>query len=62
MSKITTQQFIDDNGSVKETAPADLLAKIIELSKRDPTENTPDSRRANLMLIRRFATKLNKKI
>ena len=54
--------FIDDNGSVKQTAPADLIAEIIKLSKRDPSENTPDSRRANLMLIRRFATKLSKKL
>jgi len=62
MTKITPQMFIDDNGSVKQTAPADLIAEIIKLSKRDPSENTPDSRRANLMLIRRFATKLSKKL
>ena len=62
MTKITSQMFIDDNGSVKQIAPADLIAEIIKLSKRDPSENTPDSRRANLMLIRRFATKLSKKL
>lgn len=62
MSKITAQMFQDDDGTVKEKTPADLIAKIIELSKNDPSEFKPDARRANLMLIRRMAKKLSKTI
>jgi hypothetical protein len=62
MSKITAEMFSSDDGTVKETNPKELLAKIIELSKNDPKEKYLDGNRANLILIRRFANKLSKSV
>ena len=63
MSKqITAEMFAEDNGSVKETSPKELLAKILELSKNDPHDFKLSGQRANLMIIRRMATKLSKSI
>jgi len=58
--QITAEMFAEDSGSVKETTPKELLAKIIELSQNDPHDFKLSGQRVNLMLIRRMATKLSK--
>ncbi len=58
MKRITADMFQFDSGTVREKTPEDLISKILELSKNDPKEYRLDAQRANLMLIRRMATKL----
>ncbi len=58
MKRITADMFQFDSGTVREKTPEDILSKIMELSKNDPHKYRLDAQRANLMIIRRLATKL----
>ena len=62
MKQITAEMFKEDNGTVKETEPKELLAKILELANNDPADYKLGGQRANLILIRRFANKLSKSV
>jgi len=60
MTRIDAEMFQFDNGSVREKSSDEILSKIVELSKHDPKDYKLDGNRANLMLIRRLAKKLEK--
>ncbi len=62
MKQITAQMFDEDNGSVKETDPQEIIQKILDLTQRDPNDYKLSAQRVNLMLIRRFTNVLSKSV
>jgi hypothetical protein len=62
MKQITSQMFKEDNGTVKEKLPKEMVAAILRLANNDPADFKLGGQRANLILIRRFANKLSKSI
>lgn len=62
MKQITSQMFDEDNGSVKETDPKEIIQKILDLTQRDPNDYKLSAQRVNLMLIRRFTNVLSKSV
>ena len=60
--RITSDDFVNDNGTVSQRGPKECLAKIVELSLYDPDKYTAQSRKSCLILIRRCAKQLAKEL